>query len=113
MSAGKPLEVAACTPEGRPGHISAADEELIAHLQRAAFDYFLKYVNQDNGLVADTSRPDSPASIAVVGFALSCYPIAVERAWMTRQQAIERTLATLRFFRDCEQSTAKEASGFK
>jgi hypothetical protein len=113
MSAGKPLEVAACTPEGRPGHISAADEELIAHLQRAAFDYFLKYVNPDNGLVADTSRPDSPASIAVVGFALACYPIAVERAWMTRQQAIERTLATLRFFRDCEQSTAKDASGFK
>jgi hypothetical protein len=113
MGGGKPLEVAACAPAGRPSRTSDADEGLIERFQRAAFDYFLKYVNPDNGLIADTSRPESPASIAVVGFALSCYPIAVERAWMTRQQAIERTLVTLRFFRDCEQSTAKDASGYK
>jgi hypothetical protein len=48
-------------------------------LERAAFEYFLKAVNPHNGLVADTSRQDAPSSIAVVGFGLSAYPVAVER----------------------------------
>jgi len=94
-------------------HISDADEELIARFQRAAFAYFLEHVNPSNGLVADTSRANAPASIAVVGFALSCYPVAVMRGWMARTQAVERTLTTLRFFRQSEQSAAAEATGYK
>jgi hypothetical protein len=47
------------------------DEELLDRLQRGAFGYFLEETNRANGLVADTSRKDSPASIAVVGLALS------------------------------------------
>jgi hypothetical protein len=74
------------------------DDTILDHLQRAAFDYFLLRANPANGLIPDTSRPGSPASIAVVGFALSCYPIAVERGWIQREDAIRRTLATLRFF---------------
>jgi hypothetical protein len=91
----------------------AADEALLDGLQRAAFDYFLKTVNPANGLVADTSRENSPASIGVVGFALSAYPVAVERGWMARADAVERTLATLRFFCDSDQSASPEATGFK
>lgn len=52
--------------------ISIEDEELLDQLQRAAFDYFVQTVNPVNGLVADTSRKNSPVSIAVVGFAMSC-----------------------------------------
>lgn len=55
------------------------NEQTLDQLQRAAFDYFPKTVNPVNGLVADTSREDSPASIGVVGFALSTYPVAVKR----------------------------------
>ena len=62
-----------------------SDDELLDRYQRAAFDYFLENANAENGLVADTSRRIRRASIAVVGFALSCYPIAVERGWMTRE----------------------------
>jgi len=76
--------------DGEPAALS--DEELLDRLQRAAFDYFLENVNPQNGLVADTSRPNSAASIAVVGFALSCYPIGVERGWMTRAEAVKLTL---------------------
>ena len=68
----------ACTP---------TDEALLDDLQHAAFDYFLQAVNPANGLVADTSRANSPCSIAVVGFALSVYAIAVERGWMARAKA--------------------------
>src|ERR1035437_9569963 len=51
-----------------------SDEELLDRFQRAAFGYFLEQFNPENGLVADRSRAGAPASIAVVGFALSCYP---------------------------------------
>ena len=89
------------------------DEALLNQLQRAAFDYFLQTVNPLNGLVADTSRYNSPVSIAVVGFALSSYPVAVERGWIERADAVQRSLAALRFFRDSDQSGSPTATGFK
>jgi hypothetical protein len=74
------------------------DEALIDHLQSAAFDYFLMRCNCLNGLIPDTSREGSPASVAGIGFALASYPAAVERGWMTRAEAVKRTLATMQFF---------------
>ena len=96
--------VVACTP---------TDEALLNDLQHAAFDYFLQAVNPANGLVADTSRANSPCSIAVVGFALSVYPVAIERGWMKRADAVACSLATLRFFHDSDQSGSAEATGYK
>jgi hypothetical protein len=89
------------------------DEALLDRLQFAAFDYFLKTVHPLNGLVTDTSRDNSPVSIAVVGFALSSYPVAVERGWIERADAVQRSLAALRFFRHSDQSGSPTATGFK
>src|SRR5436190_6299434 len=89
------------------------DEALLDGLQHAAFRYFLQAVNSSNGLVADTSRMNAPVSIAVVGFALSCYPIAVEHGWMPRADAVDLTLTALRFFLDSDQSGHPEATGYK
>ncbi len=94
-------------------HTDHDDDALIDRLQRGAFSYIEKYVNHENGLVADTSRDGSPCSIAVVGFALSCYPIAVENGWMTREAAAALTLTTLRFFEASPQSEQPDATGFK
>jgi hypothetical protein len=88
-------------------------EQTLDQLQRAAFGYFLQAVNPANGLIADTSRENSPSSIAVVGFALSAYPVAVERGWMARADAVKRSLSVLRFFHDSDQSDSPEAAGFK
>jgi len=49
------------------------------------------------GLVPDRYPTPSFASIAAVGFALTAYPIGVERGYITRAQAGQRLLATLRF----------------
>jgi hypothetical protein len=92
---------------------SRSDDALVARLQRAAFDYFTENVNPANGLVRDTSRPGSPASIAVVGLGLASYPIAVERQWMTRAEAAALTRETLRFFSKSPQSSEPDATGFK
>jgi hypothetical protein len=89
------------------------DGQTLDELQHAAFGYFLQAVNPANGLIADTSRDNSPASIAVVGFALSSYPVAVERGWMDRADAVRRSLAALRFFRDSDQSGSPTATGYR
>lgn len=96
-----------------PPRSPLSDEALLDQLQRAAFGYFLEAVNPGNGLVADNSRANSPASIAVVGFALSSYPLAVERGWLGRDEAVRLILATLRFFHDSDQSGRADATGFK
>jgi hypothetical protein len=90
-----------------------SDDQMLDRFQCAAFGYFLDHVDQRTGLVADTSRPGSPASIAVVGFALSCYPVGVERGWMERADAVARILVTLRFFCESPQSDAADATGYK
>jgi hypothetical protein len=84
---------------------------MLDGLQRAAFDYFVQHTNQENGLVADTSRPGSHASIAVVGFALSAYPVGIERGWIARAEALRRCLATLRFFERSDQSGRPDSTG--
>ncbi|HEY0197295.1 MAG TPA: glucoamylase family protein [Rhodanobacter sp.] len=89
------------------------DQDFLERLQHAAFEYFAQTANPANGLVPDTSRANSPVSIAVVGFALSVYPMAVERGWMERSDAMARTLAALRFFRDSDQSGLPTATGYK
>lgn len=42
-------------------------EQELDQLQRAAFNYFLQTVNSVKGLIAGTSRENSPCSIGVVG----------------------------------------------
>jgi hypothetical protein len=86
---------------------------LLAALQSAAFGYFANEVEETNGLVADRTAPDSPSSIAAVGLALACYPIGVERGYLSRRRAIERTLATLRFFWNSPQGPEPDATGYQ
>ena len=88
-------------------------EARLDAMQRHAFEYFLRETNAANGLVADKSQPGSPASIAAVGFALAAYPVGVERGWMTRTDAVDRTLALLRFFWASPQGVASDATGHK
>jgi len=93
--------------------VASSDEALLDRFQRAAFGYFLQQCNPANGLIADTNRADAPCSIAVVGFALSSYPVAVERGWMSRADAVDRTLAALRFFWNSPQNDQPDATGYK
>ncbi|GAB3513476.1 glucoamylase family protein [Spirosoma knui] len=73
-------------------------------LQRDTFRYFWEMTNSDNGLVPDRAPTPSFASIAAVGFGLTSYLIGVERGYITRVQAADRTLRTLRFFAKAPQS---------
>lgn len=91
----------------------AFGESRLDDLQRHAFAYFLHESHETTGLVADTSLQGSAASIAAVGFALSAYPVAVERGWLSRAEATRRTLTLMRFFWTSPQGTEADATGHK
>ena len=88
------------------------DAEL-RNLQRESFNYFLHETNPANGLVIDKTQANWPASIAATGLALASYPVAVERDFMPRTSAAERTLATLRFFWNSPQGPEPNATGYR
>ncbi len=88
-------------------------ETRLDTLQRHAFEYFLQETNSANGLVADTSHAGSAASIAATGFGLTAYPVGVTRGWIRRADAVERTLALLRFLHDGPQGPEPDTTGYK
>jgi len=89
------------------------DPAELETLQRETFGYFVKEANPSNGLIADKTQPGAPSSIAAVGLALSSYPVGVVRGFMSRADAVQRTLATLRFFDASVQGTEADATGYK
>ena len=86
-------------PETWAGH-TPAQSALLDDLERRTFQFFWDTTDPRTGLAPDRWPTPSFASVAAVGFALSAYPIAVARGFITRAQARERALATLRFFHD-------------
>ncbi len=89
--------------------LATRPDVYIEETAQRAFDYFWLEANPSNGLVKDRSTETSASSIAAVGFGLSAITVAADRGWITRAQAVERTLATLAFFATCPQGDA--ASG--
>ena len=89
------------------------EEALLDSIQYRTFLYFWHECNHENGLVKDRSTEKSPASIAATGFAVPAWAIGAERKWITRDKAVGLTLNLLRFLINSEQSTAKDATGYK
>ena len=79
-------------------NLKRSDEEMLNTLQRETFAYFIKEVNSNTGLIADKTQPGSPSSIAATGLGLSCYIAGIERGFITRADAVKRTLTVLQFF---------------
>ena len=93
-------------------HPSLNDQDLV-RLQGDTFKYFLHEMNPENGLVPDSTREGAPCSIAAVAFALTVYPIGVERKYLSRKEAIKRTLKKLRFFHDGPEGKGTDAIGYR
>ena len=109
------LAVAACAPPAtvapapaRPalpaaasGGVAAAltaeDEVFLDTLQHRTFRWFWETTDPETGLVPDRYPTRTFSSIAAIGFGLPAYGIGAERGFVTRAEAAERTLATLRY----------------
>ncbi|MFK3649790.1 glucoamylase family protein [Lysobacter enzymogenes] len=73
---------------------------LFRDIEKRTFQFFWDTSNERNGLTPDRYPSRPFASIASVGFALTAYPVGIERGWVSRTQAVDRTLVTLKFLRD-------------
>lgn len=87
---------------------------LFDSIAERTFRYFWDNADPETGLVPDRHPSPSAASIAAVGFALTAYPVGVERGYVTRSEARGRVLRTLRFFRNAPQGEAASGTaGYK
>lgn len=96
--------------------LSASETEIdfLSDLQHRTFDYFWDYSDGERGLTRDRAPRRTFASVAAIGFALTAYPIGVERGFITRSEAIDRTWKTLSFLANAPQSThATETIGYR
>jgi hypothetical protein len=93
-------------------HPSLSNDDL-TRLESDTFKYFAHEMNPETGLLPDSTREGSPSSIAVVGFALAAYTVGVERGYLSRDEAIRRTLIKLRFFYNGSDGDGADAIGYK
>ncbi|KJS31853.1 MAG: Tat pathway signal protein [Desulfatitalea sp. BRH_c12] len=94
--------------------ISPEQLTILDDLQRDTFNFFWETTNPLNGLTPDRYPDTKFASIAAVGFGLSAYLVGVEKGYITRDQAAERTLTTLQFLWEAPQNDGKtETTGYK
>jgi hypothetical protein len=88
--------------------------QFLDEVQKRTFQYFWTLANPQTFLIPDRYPTPSFSSIAAVGFALTAYPIGVERGYITREQAQDRVLKTLEFFANAPSNEeAKNVSGYQ
>ncbi|MFN7941549.1 MAG: glucoamylase family protein [Thermoanaerobaculia bacterium] len=105
-----PAGTATPPPVAAPS-FSAADLAFLDDLEHRTFRFFWERANPRNGLVPDRWPTKSFSSIAGVGFGLTAYPIGVERGWVTRAAAAERTATTLRALWELPQGEVAAGAG--
>lgn len=96
----KPIKVILIEAELPPKLVKPELPPLFDDIERRTFQFFWDTTNEQNGLAVDRYPSRPFASIASIGFALTVYPIGYENGWISREQAVQRTLTTLRFLRD-------------
>jgi hypothetical protein len=104
----------AARPEIRKSKISVKQQSFLETLQHDTFNFFWEATNAENGLTPDRFPDTEISSVAGVGFALTAYLVGVERGYITRSQAADRTLTTLNFlWRAPQGPERKKVAGYK
>ena len=73
-----------------------SNDQFLDGLEKAHFRYFVQNSDANTGLTMDSSRDDTACSIAAVGFSLSSFAIACERGYISRADARNYVLKTLK-----------------
>jgi hypothetical protein len=94
--------------------LPAAERAFLDTLEEKTFRFFWETTDAKTGLAPDRWPTKSFVSVGAVGFALTAYPIGVERGYVTRHEAALRTRATLAWFAAARQDTARAGiTGYK
>lgn len=76
---------------------------LFDDIEKRTFQFFWDTTDERNGMTPDRFPSRPFASVAAIGFALTAYPIGIENGWISRRQAVDRTLLTLEFLLESPQ----------
>jgi hypothetical protein len=90
---------------GKPAK-GLSDSGFLDLVEQRTFRFFWDTADPVTGLVPDRHPSPSFASTAAVGFGLTAYVVGVERGYVTRAQAADRVLRTLRFLERAPQGDA-------
>src|SRR5688572_26874613 len=97
-----------------PSALTVRQSAFLDTLERRTFDWFWERTDNNTGLTPDRWPTKSFSSVAAIGFALTAYPVGVERGYVTRATAAQRTLNTLRFMYNAPQgSQPTNVTGYK
>jgi hypothetical protein len=101
------------TPASASARVSAQEAAFLDTLERRTFAYFWELSDARTGLTPDRAPTRSFISVGAVGFALTAYPIGVERGYISRVQGRERVLATLRYLWQAPQVSSSQSTGYR
>lgn len=103
--------ISSCSLRSNTISARVSDSQLLADIEHRTFKFYWERVNHRNGLMADRWSTPKVCSITGTGFGLTAWPIGVERGWITRSQAQDLTLQTLRFFEQLPQTDQSSGCG--
>ena len=84
-----------------PAGETITDKELMDLVQETTFKYFWDYAEPNSGLARERSNGSSTTvTTGGSGFGLASFPAAVERGWITRQDAVSRLGKILDFLEE-------------
>jgi hypothetical protein len=108
------LLLLACGVRSAPPRLAPVVDPFVETMQQRTFEWFWDTTNPRNGLVPDRWPEINFSSIAAIGFGLTAYGVGAERGYVTREQARDRTLTTLKFLWDAPQSSEpREVTGYR
>ncbi|GAA4954609.1 glucoamylase family protein [Algibacter agarivorans] len=83
-------------PIAEVDELTDPDDELLELTQKTTFNYFWDFADSSSGMAKERSQ-STVITIGGSGFGISCFPVAVERGWITKDEAIERMQKVLTF----------------
>ncbi len=108
------LLTVACKQTIREPLATAKVPYSLEELERRTFDYFWELADTNNYQIPDRYPTLTFSSIAATGFGLSAYIVGVEKKYVTRAAAAERTLKTLQVLWSLQQGPEEtNVSGYK
>jgi hypothetical protein len=99
LAAACAASLSACGNHSMPTPVSPSSpraQAFLDTLEQRTFAFFWERTDPATGLTPDRWPTQSFSSVAAIGFALTAYPIGVERGYVSRAQARDRVLTTLR-----------------
>ncbi|HMP49519.1 MAG TPA: glucoamylase family protein [Oligoflexia bacterium] len=89
------------------------EDALLETLQSRAFSYFTEYSHPKTGLIADSNKPQSPASIAAIGMGIASMVVAAERGFITRSLSLQMVTRAIKYLWEAPQGADLNSTGYK